>query len=133
MKEGQNSRGTGGRDGLEAVFDEAEMMRRMMCDRAFMVKALQIFFSQTQDLMEQMMKGLQEGDAGVVRGNAHTLKGSAQNVSAHRVTRLALEIETLKGELSSAAPLMDALAKEISAFQKAVTDAGLMPQNEALT
>ncbi len=130
MKEGRNSRGTRGGDGLEAVFDEAEMTRQMMCDRAFMVKALQIFFSQTEELMAQMRKGMETGDPKLVHGSAHTLKGSAQNVSAHRMTRLAMEIETFEGDLDSVAPIMDALGEEISAFQKAVTYAGLMPQSK---
>ena len=69
--------------------------------------------------MDQIRKGLGEGNVRETERGVHSLKSSAANVGAMKVSRLAARMEELAagGDLGSVAGLMSELEREYAAAQ----------------
>ncbi len=68
---------------------------KSMGDRDFLVEMINLFNSDTPDLIAQMQSGLAAGDIETVRRAAHSLKSNAASFGAGRLSAAARELEML--------------------------------------
>lgn len=83
--------------------DLAEATARAMGDRTFLGNILQEFLKRAPDHVASMKVALSQGDAEALKQHAHTLKGSAANLSAGDVSAAASRLEAMgrAGDLSA--------------------------------
>jgi len=95
-----------------------------MGDQEFCDRLLGAFPKQAELWMTQITGAAAAGNADQLRSAAHGLKGTAANLSAGEVRRLATEIESLArdGNVVIATGLLDALRVEVDHCVKAVHD-----------
>ncbi len=86
VKEEVSSRG--------GVLDREALLERLMGDEDLMTDVLREFLENTPALISKLRKALEAGDDEEARGLAHTLKGSAANLSANILMGFAAEAET---------------------------------------
>jgi len=67
----------------EKVFDRAALLNRLMDDEDLLVDILKEFITNTPELIAKLKESVEAGDTEDARRFAHTLKGSASNVSAN--------------------------------------------------
>ncbi len=67
----------------------------------FLSELIDIYLSESNKLMDKIMKGISTNDKDLVANNSHTLKGSSSNIGAMELSRLCAEIEkkARKGDL----------------------------------
>ncbi len=80
----------------------------------FFKDLVELFFSRVPVLIKEMLEGVGEGDPTAVSKSAHTLKGTAGNLGAVRLMKLAETLETL-----SRAGTLDPLPKLLTDIQSA--------------
>jgi len=80
----------------------------------FFKDLVELFFSRVPILINEMVDGIGNGDSTAVSRSAHTLKGTAGNLGAIRVMRLAESLETL-----SRAGSLDPIPKLLTDIQSA--------------
>lgn len=73
---------------------------------------VEVFIEELQRLSGELVEGLANQDAEMVRMAAHSIKGMGGTIGLPEISVLGLEIETLTkdGQLQDAQPLVDALA-----------------------
>jgi HPt (histidine-containing phosphotransfer) domain-containing protein len=78
---------------------------------------IRLFLENAPTRIEQTRKGVTEGNVREAERGVHSLKSSAANVGAMRVSRLAAQMEDMaaRGELGSVAGLMQSLETEFAA------------------
>jgi HPt (histidine-containing phosphotransfer) domain-containing protein len=64
-------------------------------DMDFVRELLGGFVENVKKQIERIRKGIQDGDAEVVRKEAHSIKGGSANICADDLSRVALEMEML--------------------------------------
>jgi CheY-like chemotaxis protein/HPt (histidine-containing phosphotransfer) domain-containing protein len=96
-------------------FDEADVLDRLGGDREILTEVAAIFRHTAPDLTGEMRAALDRRDAPALRRAAHTLKGAAGNLSAKRLSAVALEIESAADaqDLVRAAALFQMAAAEV--------------------
>jgi HPt (histidine-containing phosphotransfer) domain-containing protein len=96
-------------------FDEADVLDRLGGDREILTEVAAIFRHTAPDLTGEMRAALDRRDAPALRRAAHTLKGAAGNLSAKRLSAVALEIESAADaqDLVRAAALFQTAAAEV--------------------
>jgi len=104
------------------VFDRADFLSRLQDAEEIADALLQMFLAGVTEHLLPLEEAISAGDAGQVRYRAHTIGGSAANVSAAAVTELALRLELLakKGELHDAPVLYRQLVEALAAFREVV-------------
>lgn len=70
-----------------------DMLARVGGDRELLAEVIELFLEDGPMEIENMRRGLTDGDSAVVRRAAHSLAGSAGNFGAVEVTTLARRIE----------------------------------------
>ena len=75
------------------VFDAAALQRRVLGDEELFRDVITTFCEDLPVRIEQLRAALDAGDLPAVRRHAHTIKGTAANVSAGALSALALSIE----------------------------------------
>jgi len=75
------------------VFDRAALLERLMDDEDLLADVLRGFISDTPGLITALKAAVEAGDAQGARRTAHTLKGSASNVSAIALMEAAKKAE----------------------------------------
>ncbi len=80
-------------DGNE-VFDQEAFRARLDGDEELCREILDIFLNDTQIQIEKLARALQDGEAAMVRLQAHCIRGAAANVCAQSIRRVAFSIET---------------------------------------
>nr|WP_276571907.1 response regulator [Desulfonema magnum] len=112
------------------IFCREELLARVGDNESFCQNILKQLPKHLQDEIEKLKADMNENDAKRIRMNAHTIKGTASNVAAHRLSDVAYEIEIAakKGELDKARLLMDKLEQEYDIFLSVLADIGLTEQ-----
>jgi PAS domain S-box-containing protein len=107
-----------------SVFDENELLERLMGDRSIARKVLAGFLEDFPVQMRRLAEQLKAGDAEGARRQAHTLKGAASTISAGALRATALEAERAAraGQLECSGQVllrMDAAFEELKAVLRA--------------
>ncbi len=99
-------------------------------DTAGIAELLDMALATGEKHRRALAEGIAAGDAEVVRRAAHSIKGSAGNIGANEVMRLAAELDerARAGDLSDARPRVDAIAAaydrvavEVRAYRASLT------------
>ena len=108
------------------VFDEADLLRRLMGDRAIARKVIQRFLQDATTQLENLRTELAVGDAPSVRRRAHSMKGAAGNVAAGALRAIALEAEqaAAANRLDEVVGLMPRFEEQLSLLRCALDRAG---------
>jgi HPt (histidine-containing phosphotransfer) domain-containing protein len=82
-----------------------------------LTQMIRLFLENAPNRVEQTRKGVAEGNQREAERGVHSLKSSAANVGAMRVSRLAAQMEDLasRGELGSVGGLLQSLDTEFAA------------------
>ena len=96
------------------IFDHQALLERVDGDQELMVVMLQYSLQELPKTIASLTSALERGDAEELVMQAHTIKGSAGNISAVAVAACAANIEVLgaQGQLSAANKLLKVLEKE---------------------
>jgi PAS domain S-box-containing protein len=106
------------------VFNEKELMERLMDDRSLAGKIVAGFLQDAPSQLRRLREKLEQGDADGARRQAHMLKGAAATVSADALRALAFEVEhaARAGELERASILLPRMNGEFEQLKTAVRD-----------
>ncbi|MBU1108552.1 MAG: response regulator [Candidatus Riflebacteria bacterium] len=80
---------------MKAIFDEDELMERLMEDKALLQRIVTAFFTDAPTHLMQLKAAIDDHDYSQGRRLVHNIKGSAANVSATALREAALAVETL--------------------------------------
>jgi HPt (histidine-containing phosphotransfer) domain-containing protein len=105
--------------------DLVDMRRRLGDDDELISDLLDLFLEDYPARIDAIADAIKSGDAVAARRAAHSLKGSASNVSAYRVVEAAAVLESsaergetnLDTKFTSLAAEVDALARELRGEQ----------------
>lgn len=92
------------------VLDAAALLERIEGDTALLADLARLFREESPKWLAAMRDAIDRGDAPTLERAAHTLKGSAGNLAAHRTAQAALRLEHL-GREQNLAPAREALAQ----------------------
>ncbi|MEQ8187066.1 MAG: response regulator [Candidatus Eremiobacterota bacterium] len=84
----------------EQIFNKSEIMKRLSGDKDLIHDIVELFISNGPLQVDKLKKALENNDRERLKITAHTIKGSARNVSASQVASNAFEIEKKSGEES---------------------------------
>ncbi len=85
----------------EQIFNKSEIMKRLSGDKSLIQDIVEMFISNAPPQFEKLKKALDGNDRETLKITAHTIKGSAKNVSAAQAASIAFEIEKKSGEENS--------------------------------
>ncbi len=106
------------------ILDMAEFIDRIGGDKEFAVELLQEF-RDSLDAEVSALKGvLESGDAKAITEKAHSIKGSALNLSAKGLAEVARTMEEAgkQGDVATAANAMPNLASESEKLKEAINN-----------
>jgi two-component system sensor histidine kinase/response regulator len=105
--------------------DVVSLQRRCMGNRKLAVKALTKFETLVNADLESLREGIRSGNAKSVAASAHKIKGSAGNVSAEEVRRIASDLEMLgkEDQLENAQASLEQLQAEVDRFRQYLSSA----------
>ena len=108
------------------IFDEAAFLDRVMDDRDLACAVISAFIEEIPPMIASLREALGKGDAPDARSHAHSIKGSAANLSAQAVRELAYRIENacVGDDLVGAASLMAGLDEQFEALKVVLGRAG---------
>ncbi len=101
-----------------ADFNEDALSEILEIDVDTYVEIIDCFIEDTPKILETLNNGIQSEDCTVLREQAHKLKGSSATMGLSKVSRLALNLETLGRETKT-----DGAAALFTELESAVTAA----------
>ncbi len=106
--------------------DLACALKEFMGKRDLLLKTLRHFLEAGRAQIETIQKALVDGNAPVIRQEAHKIKGGAANLTAHRLARCAHELEkaAAAGDLGHAVAAMDDFKLEFKALEDHIAGEG---------
>jgi len=83
-------------------------------DREFLVKVMNLFLESVRNQIETLRQAILDGDAELVRREAHSIKGGAANLTADDLSRVAFELENMgkSNTLEASTVILERLEKE---------------------
>jgi len=110
----------------EAVFNPAELLARLMGDRALAGKIIAGFLIDAPRQFRELKHKLEKGDAEGARLQAHTLKGAAATVAAESLRALAVQAQDAAAakEWGRALALLPAMEEQFKLLQETVKQSG---------
>ena len=92
-------------------------------DRELLVEAMDLFLESVRSQIKVLRRAVSDGDAKLVRREAHSIKGGAANLTANELSRIAFELEKIgkSGTLEASTVILERLEKEfyrLDAFAK---------------
>lgn len=107
------------------VFSWTELLSRTMDDPGFAAKMIAIFRTETVDQVAALRRGAVEGDRVDVRNWAHTLRGSAANMSGEALAHAAEALESAAHSASmlELGVLLDAIETQVARLFTAMENA----------
>ncbi|SMC25791.1 PAS domain S-box-containing protein [Desulfacinum hydrothermale DSM 13146] len=108
------------------VLDWDELVDRLAGDMELAWEILEDFVEELPQRLQEMREGLQSGDMENVKRSAHTLKGSAANVSAKGLSHCALQVEhaAAEGDPERVEAGLEEVRREAERLERYVTDTG---------
>ncbi|MDY6954607.1 MAG: response regulator, partial [Thermodesulfobacteriota bacterium] len=99
--------------------DLGKALERAMGDKDFLEQMLQEFLSRMPGQVAELKAALEEGDGEALQQKAHTLKGSAANLSADTIVAAALHLERLgrEGNLQAGEGALRELNEHVARLQ----------------
>ena len=122
MGEGQGVRAVGSEPASKAVFDDEELLKRLMGDRELGRAVIFGFLEDIPQQIDTLKQRLGEGDAPLVSHHAHTIKGAAATIGAQALREVAYTMEQAgkATELQLAARLVPRLEEEFDHLKIAI-------------
>ncbi len=110
----------------EAIFDQEEMLTRLLGDKELAGKVLAGFLDDAPRQLLVLRNTLEKGDAGGARMQAHALKGASATVSAKAIHALCCAAQQAVGanQLDRALALLPRLEKEFELLKAIVKQSG---------
>ena len=107
------------------VFDESDLLGRMLDDRALAMEIVRGFMEDCPRQLALLSERLQEVDADGTR-QAHKIKGAAGSVAARRLRAAASETEqaALAGDLQKVCTLLPCLDEEFGRLKTTLQESG---------
>ncbi len=98
------------------IWDKAAVLKRLGGKEKFLHKLLTLFASDTSQRIEELQSAVTEGNINDIANLAHTIKGSAANISGLQLQQYSAELELMakEGEKTGIEPLMK---KIINSYQ----------------
>ena len=111
------------------VFDEKDLLERLMGDRELAGIVLNGFLEDAPSQLSKLRKAIDESDLPGIRMQAHTLKGSSATVGAERLRAVAISMEQAvkASELERLAELLPKAVEELQLFDAALRRDGWVP------
>ena len=83
-------------------------------DKEFLMEVLEGFLENVRAQIPTIHKAISDGDAEVVRREAHSIKGGAANLTADVLSKIAFELENIgkSGHLEGSIEVLERLEKE---------------------
>ncbi|HUI83004.1 MAG TPA: Hpt domain-containing protein, partial [Candidatus Binatia bacterium] len=108
-----------------AVFDEHELLTRLMGDRKLAHKLVGSFLHDVPEKLAGLHRAVHDGDGEGIRREAHSLKGCAANLSAPILKTLAVQLQQAgtAQDLHHCAELVLQMESEFGRFQAALQQA----------
>ena len=72
-----------------------EALQKAMGDKEFLLELLDYFMESSEDTLRSLDKNMKGGDIEAFTMEAHSLKGAAANLSAHKIATLARTLESM--------------------------------------
>jgi CheY-like chemotaxis protein/HPt (histidine-containing phosphotransfer) domain-containing protein len=121
-EERSNRRATAASNAPNVVFDIDDARARLGGDGQLLREMIAIFRAESPDLMAAIRKSATRGDLAGLRRAAHTLKGSLGTLGAPIAFQAARRLEDVarQNELTSVAPAMRALDREMTELARAL-------------
>lgn len=103
------------------VFDKNEVLNRIGEDIDFLIKITKQFSKEWPSLLSNIETAIEQNDSKSLTYAAHTLKGTAGELSAKAVYEAALSLEMIghKGDFTHAKESYDKLSKELDNLKEA--------------
>ncbi|MFZ4857445.1 MAG: response regulator [Desulfuromonadaceae bacterium] len=110
-------------DASMSVFVREELLERLGGAEEMLGRFIGMFSRNVTGYMEKLQSGIELHDREQIRIQAHTIKGAAANIAAHRTRETAAGIEehAREGRLDEAAALFEQLKEDLDAFQHQVS------------
>lgn len=105
-----------------AIFDRATLMERLEGDAELADEVVQIFLDECPKMMQRLREAVASAVAEAIQFSAHALKGAAANISAERVSAVALRLEIIgrEGKLAGSQQEFSTLEAEVARLQHAL-------------
>ncbi len=105
------------------VFSQTDLLERVDGNQALLEEIVDLFLHDVPRLMGSIKNALEKGDTDALYNAAHSLKGSAGNFGAEKVTLTAerLEVRAKEQDLRTAAQVFITLEAEVDRLVKALT------------
>jgi len=83
-------------------------------DRELLIEAMNLFLDSVRNQIETLRQAILDGDAEVVRREAHSIKGGAANLTADDLSKVAFELENMgkSNTLETSTVVLERLEKE---------------------
>jgi CheY-like chemotaxis protein/HPt (histidine-containing phosphotransfer) domain-containing protein len=78
----------------DLIFDREALLERVGEDEAFLQDLIQLFLKDVPERLAELREAVAAGNASLIEQKAHTVKGTAANMAAIELSKIALEIET---------------------------------------
>jgi CheY-like chemotaxis protein/HPt (histidine-containing phosphotransfer) domain-containing protein len=100
------------------VFDRNELLERLGGREELLGRFIGMFTKNVIGYLELLKSAIDLGDGEQIRIQAHTIKGAAANIAAHRIRESAAAMESFarEGNIGDAAGLLATLTSELKAF-----------------
>jgi len=100
------------------VFNRSELLERLGGREEMLGRFISMFTKNVTGYLELLKSGIELGDGEQIRIQAHTIKGAAANIAAHRIreTAAAMEHFARAGNIGDAAGLLAKLTSELKEF-----------------
>ncbi|MCP4155761.1 MAG: response regulator [bacterium] len=102
------------------AFDRAGLLERLMDDEELVMEIVSEFIKEFNERFAEMEKALENQDNTVLRNQGHTIKGTAGNIGAASLQKVAARIEAVSGagDIVSATALLGQLKEQFELFKK---------------
>ncbi len=110
-------------DPKDQVFDKEHLLERLMGDKAILPIIIEQFCNDLPERIDTLKKALHQGDALIVKIQAHSIESAAGNIGANALQKILLQIKTAAREknLAKAASLISALDEQLEILQQALS------------
>jgi CheY-like chemotaxis protein len=109
------------------VFAQSELVERLGGRTEMIPRLVDLFFKGIGPRMDELVAALDEEDAPAVKRITHAIKGTAGNISAHRIkiTAEIMEKAAAAGDVAQASQHLADLQQEFQSFSSTVTNLGI--------
>jgi two-component system sensor histidine kinase/response regulator len=103
----------------DVPMDVERALKEFEGDQEFLMEVLLGFLDNVKGQIQNIGQALSDGDAEIVRKEAHSIKGGAANLTAVKLSNIALELENIgkSGRLEEGAEVLERLKEELHSLE----------------